>query len=339
MNTIAIAEKGLLPYWLLRMGIRSRVNNKLNIERSKTEAEQQSFIKELTSSQIAIDTDSANEQHYEVPTRFYQLCLGEHLKYSSAFWPEGCSNLNEAEAASLQQIAERAQLENGQKILDLGCGWGSFSLWAAKQYPDSTILSVSNSKTQAVSIREETRKRRLNNIIVTTCDINEFDPQTKFDRIVSVEMLEHVRNHSALFERISTWLHEKSIMFIHVFSHRKLAYEFDASNNNEWMAKYFFTGGIMPSHDLLPSFNKHLEFTNNWYLDGTHYEKTANAWLDNMNQHSDEILRLFENTYGAGNAKQWMWRWRLFYLSCAELFGYKDGSEWGVSHYTLKKRA
>ncbi len=339
MKAIELAENGLLPYWLLRMGIRKRVGNKLSIEQSKSTEDQLNFTKRLASSPIAQDTEAANTQHYEVPTVFYQYALGPHLKYSSAYWPEGCTTLADAEQAALELIEKRVELSNGQSVLDLGCGWGSFSLWAAPRFPQSTFLAVSNSHTQATFIREEATKRGIENLVVVTQDINAFNPQQQFDRIVSVEMLEHVRNYESLFARIASWMHQDTKMFVHVFSHRKFAYAYDADNPNEWMAKYFFTGGIMPSHALLPSFDNHLKMEKSWLLDGTHYQKTSNAWLDNMNAHQDEIRELFKETYGSDNATRWMWRWRLFFLSCAELFGYKNGSEWGVSHYILRKQA
>lgn len=338
MKAIALAENGLLPYWLLRFGIRQRVGSKLSIETRKTDDQRRAFKSKLTSSPIAQDTDAANEQHYQVPTEFYKLALGPHLKYSSAYWPDGCVTLADAETHALELIEKRAQLADRQNVLDLGCGWGSFSLWAAPRFPNSTFLAVSNSRTQAAFINDEIAQRGITNLTVVTSDINAFDPKLMFDRIVSVEMLEHVRNYSTLFERIASWMNPGALMFVHIFSHRKFAYEYDSENPDEWMAKYFFTGGIMPSDDLIPSFNDHLELLDKWHLEGTHYEKTSNAWLENMDIHQDRIHTLFKDTYGADDATKWMWRWRLFFMACAELFGYKNGSEWGVSHYTLNKR-
>ena len=338
MNAIQYAENGMLPYWLLRLGIRHRVGRKLSIERSKDEQRHTEFLANLKTSPVAIDTDKANEQHYEVPAEFYRLALGFRLKYSSAYWPEGCESLDQAEYEALKQVSERAELTDGQDILDLGCGWGSFTLWAAERYPKSNILSVSNSYSQAKHIREQVIERNLPNVEVVTDDINRFSPDRTFDRIVSIEMLEHVRNYEEIFARISSWMKDDARMFIHVFSHRRYAYEFDADNPREWMARQFFTGGLMPSHDLLPSFDRHLEKEQSWVLDGTHYEKTANAWLENFDKHQSAIRKIFADTYGAEEADAWMWRWRLFFLACAELFGYKKGSEWGVSHYRFRKR-
>ena len=243
-----------------------------------------------------------------------------------------------AEEAALKQIEDRAQLTDHQKVLDLGCGWGSFSLWAAPRYPNANFLAVSNSHSQATHIREQATSRGIDNLKVVTCDVNEFSPDMVFDRIVSVEMLEHARNYEKLFQRISSWMHDDAKMFIHVFSHRRYAYDYDSNNPKEWMARQFFTGGIMPSHDLLPSFDQHLKQDASWLLDGTNYQKTAEAWLDNMNQNEAEVKSVFDAVYGPKNSKQWMWRWRLFFLACSELFGYKDGLEWGVSHYVFSKR-
>ncbi len=338
MNAITFAENGRLPYWLLRFGIRQRVGKKLSIESAKTPAERDAFIDRLRSSPIAQDTDKANEQHYEVPAAFYKMALGPHLKYSCSYWPRDCDSLEAAEEAALLQIEQRAQLQDRQNVLDLGCGWGSFSLWAAPRYPNSKFLAVSNSYSQAAHINEQIASRGIANLTVVTCDVNEFSPELVFDRVVSVEMLEHARNYETLFARISSWMHDDAKMFIHVFSHRRYAYDYDSSNPNEWMAREFFTGGIMPSHDLLPSFNKHLTQVDSWQLDGTHYQKTAEAWLENMNRNEDDVRQLFDAVYGPQHSKQWVWRWRLFFLACSELFGYKDGTEWGVSHYLLGKR-
>ena len=338
MNAIKFAENGHLPYWLLRFGIRQRVGKKLSIETSKTTEERNAFLERLRESPIAQDTEKANEQHYEVPAAFYKFVLGPNLKYSCSYWPSDCQSLAAAEEAALKQIEDRAQLTDHQKVLDLGCGWGSFSLWAAPRYPNANFLAVSNSHSQATHIREQATSRGIDNLKVVTCDVNEFSPDMVFDRIVSVEMLEHARNYEKLFQRISSWMHDDAKMFIHVFSHRRYAYDYDSNNPKEWMARQFFTGGIMPSHDLLPSFDQHLKQDASWLLDGTNYQKTAEAWLDNMNQNEAEVKSVFDAVYGPKNSKQWMWRWRLFFLACSELFGYKDGLEWGVSHYVFSKR-
>lgn len=337
MNALSLAENGLLPYFLLRFGIRQRLKKKLEIEQSRGPDAFSRFKQDLESSDLAVDTDKANEQHYEVPSEFYTQVLGPYLKYSSGYWPEGCTSLEHSERASLELVAERAQLEDGQDVLELGCGWGSFSLWAAATFPNSNFTSVSNSFSQAEFINGEARKRGITNLKIVTCDINNFDTDTEHDRIVSIEMFEHVRNYATLFQKLSHWLKNDGRMFVHVFSHKKHAYAYDSKNPSEWMARHFFTGGIMPSHDLLPSFDKHIQMEESWQLDGTHYQRTSEAWLENMNKNESSIRPVFESVYGKENANQWMWRWRLFFLACAELFGYKNGSEWGVSHYRFKK--
>ncbi len=337
MNALTLAENGYIPYFLLRYGIRQRLKRKLEIEASRGPNAFYNFKNTLQQSAVAVDVDKANEQHYEVPAEFYKKALGPYLKYSSGYWPEGCSTIEESELRSLELVAKRAELQDGQTILELGCGWGSFSLWAANQYPNSQITSVSNSYSQAEYINGEAAKRGITNLRVVTNDINNFDTDIQHDRIVSIEMFEHVRNYAVLFEKLSKWLNDDGRIFVHVFSHKQHAYDYDSTNPSEWMARHFFTGGIMPSHDLLPSFDRHIQVETSWKLDGTHYQRTSEAWLENMNKHQEEIEPLFEKTYGKEHAKQWMWRWRLFFLACAELFGYKDGSEWGVSHYRFKK--
>lgn len=337
MNTLTLAENGYVPYFLLRFGIRQRLKRKLEIESKRGPNAFLDFKQTLEQSAVAVDVEKANEQHYEVPAAFYQKALGPYLKYSSGYWPEGCKTIEESELRALELVAERAALQDGQEILELGCGWGSFSLWAASQYPKSRITSVSNSHSQAEYINGEAKRRGITNLTVVTNDINNFDTSVQHDRIVSIEMFEHVRNYAVLFEKLSKWLKDDGRIFVHVFSHKQHAYDYDSNNPSEWMAQHFFTGGIMPSHDLLPSFDKHIQMETSWKLDGTHYQRTSEAWLENMNRHQEEIEPLFEKTYGKENAKQWMWRWRLFFLACAELFGYKDGSEWGVSHYRFKK--
>ncbi|MEM9160253.1 MAG: cyclopropane-fatty-acyl-phospholipid synthase family protein, partial [Verrucomicrobiota bacterium] len=285
----------------------------------------------------ATDTDKANEQHYELPPEFFELILGPHLKYSSAYYPEGVTKLGDAEEAALSLIDKRAQLEDGQEVLDMGCGWGSFSMRAAAKFPNSRFTLVSNSSLQADHIRNRAAKRGLANLEVLTCDMNVFDPGKQFDRIVSVEMLEHMKNYDTLFSRIATWLKDDAKFFVHVFSHKQYAYLYNEQDPSEWMARYFFTGGIMPSHDLLPSFKQHLKVMSSWHLDGTHYGRTSEAWLQNFDRNADDIRAIFDEQYGRKEARKWMWRWRLFILACAELFGYKDGGEWGVSHYLFEK--
>lgn len=337
MNTITLAENGYLPTWLVRYGIRSLVRKRLESETEAFESKKLHLMEQLEGSPLAVDTDAANEQHYEVPSDFYKIALGPRLKYSSCYWPEGVTTLAQAEEASLNQICERAQLEDGHRILELGCGWGSFSLWAAEHYPNSKITSVSNSSGQRRYIMGEAEKRGLKNLEVLTADMNVFSTDDRFDRVVSVEMFEHMRNYKQLFGRIHSWLNPGAKMFIHVFSHKKIAYLFEDKESDDWMARHFFTGGIMPSHDLLPRFCAPFKMAEQWQLSGVHYQKTAEAWFENLDNNKEQTRAAMESIYGKSDAKVWENRWRIFMLSCAELFGYREGEEWGVSHYLFEK--
>ncbi|MGB3210150.1 MAG: cyclopropane-fatty-acyl-phospholipid synthase family protein [Desulforhopalus sp.] len=338
MITVELAEKGYMPTWLIRYGVRILVRKRLAAESEAHERKKDRIIEQLSSSPVAVDTDTANRQHYEVPAEFYKIVLGRRLKYSCCYWPDGVTTLNEAEIASLKQIAERAELTDGQHILELGCGWGSFSLWAAETFPGSKITSVSNSSGQKRYIEGQASKRGLHNLQVITADMNWFTTDDRFDRVVSIEMFEHMRNYQELFTRIYSWLKQDAKMFVHVFSHRKVAYLFQDEKGDDWMARHFFTGGIMPSHDLLPLVCAPFALADQWQLSGTHYQKTAEAWLDNIDRNPEAVRVAMERIYGKKNAGIWTQRWRIFMISCAELFGYRKGEEWGVSHYLFSKR-
>ncbi|QXD23605.1 cyclopropane-fatty-acyl-phospholipid synthase family protein [Opitutia bacterium ISCC 51] len=338
INPIAWAENGRLPYWLIRFGIRKRLAKKLNYESSVAKEAQDSIVDVLSEKPIAEDTDKANEQHYELPPEFFKTVLGSHLKYSSSIWSPKCESLDQSEKDALELLSQRAQLADGQKVLDLGCGWGSFSLWAAQRFPGSQFVCVSNSKPQGDFIRGQIEEKGIRNLEVRTADMNSFNPGGTFDRIVSVEMFEHMRNYEHLLERISSWLHEDGLMFVHIFTHKDFAYTYNAEDESEWMAQYFFTGGVMPSHNLLAQFDKHLRVAGSWRLSGEHYQKTLDAWLEKFDENEESIREIFNECYGKKDTKTWMWRWRLFFLACSELFGYKRGSEWGVSHYVFRKQ-
>jgi cyclopropane-fatty-acyl-phospholipid synthase len=340
-------EKNLVPDTLLRVGIRRLLKQRLREEKKGNPDAQakhlKKLIEELKNSPIAIETTSANEQHYEVPTGFYQLCLGKHLKYSSAFYKDGVTDLDVAEEAMLELTCERAELTDGMDILELGCGWGSLSLFMADKFPNSRIIAVSNSRTQKVFIDSEAKKQGITNLKIITADINSFSTHKQFDRVVSVEMFEHMRNYQALMKRISSWLKNNDPegpgkLFVHIFTHKEFAYKFEVKDQSDWMGKYFFTGGIMPSNDLLFYFDEHLVKENFWIVNGCHYSKTAEAWLQNMDGHKKEVLSIFQKTYGQQAKMKWFAYWRIFFMACAELWKYNNGNEWMVCHYLFRKK-
>jgi cyclopropane-fatty-acyl-phospholipid synthase len=341
--TNKILGLNILPDSILRRGIRKRLSETLREHQQPNQQAQKAslekYIADLKTMPIAISTDDANEQHYEVPTKFYQLVLGENLKYSSGYWTDTSTSFNESEAEMLRITCERAQLEDGMNILELGCGWGSLSLWMAKNYPNSTITSVSNSKTQKEFIDAEATRRGYKNLTIRTANMIYYEGEGLeiFDRVVSVEMFEHMKNYQELLRRISTWLKPDGKMFVHIFAHKTFAYHYEVKNDDDWMAKYFFTGGQMPSHDLLLHFQDHLKIEEDWRVNGSHYGKTSEAWLANMDKNKSEILPLFAKTYGAENVTRWWVWWRLFFMACAELWSYDNGKEWIVSHYRFEK--
>lgn len=331
----------ILPDSLIRIGIRRLLRERLREERKENPEVQQrhlmALIDELRKSPIAINTANANEQHYEVPTEFFRYLLGPRMKYSSGYWDTNNGTLVKSEERMLHLTCERADLQDGQQILELGCGWGSLTLFMAERYPNSTITAVSNSSTQKAYIDQEAKRRKLRNVTVITADMNTFKTNRKFDRVVSVEMFEHMRNYDLLLEKISTFLKQKGKLFVHIFSHRDYAYKFEVKNDSDWMSKYFFTGGIMPSDDLLLYFNRHLLIEKHWHVPGSHYQKTSEAWLKNMDSHRAEIMPILQQTYGRQDAMKWWVYWRVFFMACAELWGYKNGEEWIVSHYVFSK--
>ncbi|MDA0330041.1 MAG: cyclopropane-fatty-acyl-phospholipid synthase [Gemmatimonadetes bacterium] len=325
-TAIALAERGLVPLPGLRLGIRSLLKQRLRGSASEMSVE--AFAKVLAKSPIALDTDKANEQHYELPPEFFSLVLGAHLKYSGAYWPQGTTSLDAAELRMLELSCKRAKLEDGQDILELGCGWGSLTLYMAHMYPNSRITAVSNSAPQ----RRYIEARAPNNVTVVTADMNHFAPEQTFDRIVSVEMFEHMRNYEELLGRIRSWLRPEGRLFVHVFCHKEHAYPFEVEGEDNWMGRYFFTGGIMPSFGLLRHFDQDMAVEEHWPVDGSHYSKTARAWRKNLEDRRPEVMEVLRATYGH-QADTWYHRWRLFFLSCEELFGYDDGKEWLVGHY------
>lgn len=335
-------EQDKIPDFLIRGGIRKLLKQRLQDEKkANTELQQEHFmrlVEELRSSPIAIETKAANEQHYEVPTGFYQYCLGKHLKYSSGYWKEGVTDIDTSEKDMLELTCLRAELADGQEVLELGCGWGSLSLFMSAKFPKSNFTVISNSRTQKIYIDEQAEQRGITNLTVITADINIFTTEKKFDRIVSVEMFEHMRNYKMLFEKVSSFLKDEGKLFVHIFTHKEYAYKFEVIDETDWMSKYFFTGGIMPSDHLLLYFNEHLCIQKHWHVSGMHYSKTSEAWLQNMDEHKKDIIPLFETTYGKDQATKWWVYWRIFYMACAELWGYNNGEEWMVSHYLFNKK-
>ena len=335
-----LLEQNLLPDSLIKWKIKGLLGQRLKDENQgsieKNSMHLKKLCSELSSGPIAEQFQEANEQHYEVPTEFYQKVLGKHLKYSCCLWNKAKS-LDEAELEMLEAYTERAELKNGQTILDLGCGWGSLSLFLAKKYPDSKIISVSNSSTQKAYIDSQIEKRELNNLTIITKNINDFQTDTQFDRVLSIEMFEHMRNYKELLSKVSSFLKNDGKLFVHIFVHKDYTYYFDIKDETDWMSRYFFSGGIMPSEHLLYYFNDHLKVEKTWTVSGEHYKKTSYGWLDKMDSNKNEILEIFKNCYGEGQEKKWFSYWRVFFLSCAELWGFEDGNEWYVGHYLLKK--
>ena len=288
---------------------------------------------------MAVLTDKANEQHYEVPAGFFDLVLGVHKKYSCCYWDGPVNNLDEAEEAALDITCQRADVQDGMKVLDLGCGWGSLSLWIAGHFPQCSVTSVSNSASQREFIEKEAALLGLSNIEVITADMNEFATDKNFDRVVSVEMFEHMRNYGALFERISHWLTDGGLFFMHIFCHRSAAYEYIDRGPADWMSRHFFSGGIMPSGDLPSRFQDHLQLVEQWRWSGRQYQLTAEAWLENMDAKRAEVMPVLVSTYGKEDAQRWWMRWRIFFLAVSEMFGMNDGIEWGVGHYLFRAPA
>ncbi|HTB32687.1 MAG TPA: cyclopropane-fatty-acyl-phospholipid synthase family protein [Bacteroidia bacterium] len=335
-----LLEKDILPDFIVRYGIRRLLAERLKDEdKGNPEAQQQHFMKlieELKASPIAVNTEDANAQHYEIPADFFQLVMGKNLKYSSGYWKEGVSSIDVSEKDMLEITCERAELKDGQNILELGCGWGSLSLFMAAKFPDSKVTSVSNSHSQKAFIDGEAQKRNIKNLTIITADMNVFQIAEKYDRVVSVEMFEHMRNYELLMNKVASFLKPEGKLFVHIFTHKDYAYKFEVVDESDWMSKYFFTGGIMPSDHLLLYFQNELKIQQHWRVSGVHYEKTSNAWLQNMDLHKQEIMKIMERVYG-NEAQKWWSYWRIFFMACAELWGYKGGNEWIVSHYLFQK--
>lgn len=339
---IPIVYMNIIPDFIIRYGMRREIasdmikSRKLSVEDISTQTRE--FVSEIKRMPIAIETKLANKQHYEVPDEFYQLVLGPHLKYSSGYWPSSKTTLVESEVAMLELYCERAELFDGMKLIDLGCGWGSLSLYMAAKYPNSTIISVSNSNTQRGYIMATAKARGLNNITVYTGDINNFDltkdHYNSADRVMSIEMFEHMKNYQLLMHKISNWMKRGGKLFIHIFTHRDVPSHYSEG----WMTETFFTGGTLPSDRLLLHFQEHVTLESHWCVNGTHYQRTLEAWLIEMDRKKSTVMPILVNTYGEKNALMWYVSWRLFFIGCAEFFGANKGNENIVSHYLFTKK-
>jgi cyclopropane-fatty-acyl-phospholipid synthase len=336
-------ERGYIPDAVIRLGIRRMCEHRLRaLCASDCDAAAritEVFVRAMDAAEIAPLPHLANTQHYEVPAEFFGLVLGPRRKYSSAWWPEGTTDLAQAETGALAATCERAGLADGQDVLELGCGWGSLTLWVAERYPASRITGVSNSHSQRAWIRGEAERRGLANVRIVTADMNAFDIAERFDRVVSVEMFEHMRNWRSLFEKVHGWLRPGGRFFLHVFCHRSTPYAFIDAGHSDWMSRNFFSGGMMPSDDLPLRFQDHLRFLQRWRWDGTHYEKTSNAWLERLDARREQARTVLAAAYGEAAAARWLQRWRIFFMACAELFGCRNGQEWWVSHYLFERPA
>ncbi|MDB6077284.1 MAG: class SAM-dependent methyltransferase [Akkermansiaceae bacterium] len=343
ITTDELLARDVLPDALIRLGIRRRLAGTLapfrKLDCEARQALLMQHVASLRDSPIAIATDEANQQHYELPTRFFERVLGRNMKYSSGYWDEGVRDIDTSEERMLALTCERAGLENGQRILELGCGWGSLTLWMARHFPHSRITAISNSRTQRAHIEGRLAELGLSNVEVRTVNMIDYQGEGDgvFDRVVSVEMFEHMKNYEIIMGNVARWLKPGGALFVHIFTHREFAYHYEAEGEDDWMARYFFTGGQMPSDDLLLYFQNGLRIEDHWQVSGTHYQKTSEAWLTRMDRAESELLPLIRETYGPENETRWWVYWRVFFMACAELWGYADGNEWIVSHYRFRK--
>jgi cyclopropane-fatty-acyl-phospholipid synthase len=334
ISAVELCERGFIPDALARFGMRQLIRARLREQVKGGSAAQRTFFDSLKKGPIAIATTDANVQHYEVPSTFFDTILGPRLKYSCAWYDSPATDLKAAEEAMLTLTCERAGVEDGMRVLDLGCGWGSLSLWLAERYPQARITAVSNSTTQRAHIEQRAARSGLRNIEVVTADVVDWQTDARFDRVLSIEMFEHMRNYAALLGKVTGWLAPGGRLFTHVFCNRRFGYHYTAGDG--WMEQHFFTGGIMPREDQFEHFPEQVRVAQRWWVDGTHYERTCNDWLAQLDAHRDEVRTLFAATYGERDAECWIQRWRMFFMACAELFGLEGGAEYGVVHTLME---
>ncbi|NBG87195.1 SAM-dependent methyltransferase [Isachenkonia alkalipeptolytica] len=342
-----LLEKNKIPDFLIRWGARRMTSARLKEITSYSAEEHQQYltqyIEDLTKQPIAINTAEANDQHYEIPTEFFQHVLGTHMKYSCGYWnnpvpfKELKDHLSDAEEAMLKLTCQRAEIEDGQNILDLGCGWGSLALYMAKKYPSANIWALSNSATQKSYIDAKAKEESLENLTVITEDINDFTTEVRFHRVISIEMFEHMRNYEQLMNKISEFLLLRGRLFVHIFTHRTTPYAYEVRSDNDWMTRHFFLGGTMPSRDLLHYFTDRFSLERQWAISGIHYQKTLEAWLQRMDEQKDIIMPIMAEIEGEDEALKWWVYWRVFFMACAEFFSFHDGDEWFISHYLFEK--
>ncbi|XP_073000195.1 (S)-coclaurine N-methyltransferase-like isoform X1 [Typha latifolia] len=339
---LAALERNVLPDAVVRRLTRVLLASRLRLGYLPTAELQLShllrFKHSLEEMPIAVETDKAKTQHYEVPTSFFKLVLGKKLKYSCCYFKDMSSTLEDAEDAMMEVYCDRAQIKDGQKVLDVGCGWGSLSLHIAKKYRNCSVTGICNSKTQKAFIEEQCRDLELSNVQIIVADISKLQMEASFDRIISIEMFEHMKNYKELLKKLSMWMKQDSLLFIHHFCHKTFAYHFEDKNEDDWITRYFFSGGTMPSADLLLYFQEDVAVVDHWLVNGTHYSRTSEEWLKRMDQNIASIRPTFESTYGKDSATKWIAYWRTFFISVAELFGYNNGEEWMVALYLFKKK-
>lgn len=334
LDATDLCERGWIPDPLARLGMRRLVRERMRDERRGGEAGQRAFFDSLRTGPIAVATQDANTQHYEVPSAFFEAVLGPRLKYSCGFYDPVTDDLSRAEEAMLALSCQRAGIVDGMDVLDLGCGWGSLSLWLAEHYPQANITALSNSATQRAHIEARAAAAGFTNLKVITANVVEWDTVLRFDRVLSIEMFEHMRNYAALLARVTGWLKPEGRLFTHVFCHRELGYHYVQGDG--WMEQYFFTGGIMPREDQFEQFPAQVHVEQRWWVDGTHYERTSNHWLERLDANRDAVARICMDTYGADEATIWLQRWRMFFMAVAELFGIDNGSRYGVVHTLMR---